>query len=81
VLGINIEVRDGDSIDSLAAEIGLPRQALLIANKGERFRNRTFKTCSAHSSFGMHAALNEAHNINGNSRYAAGSRTKRVRST
>lgn len=34
VLGINIEVRDGDSIDSLAAEIGLPRQALLIANKG-----------------------------------------------
>ena len=35
VLGINIEVREGDTIDGLAAEIGLPKQALLIANKGE----------------------------------------------
>lgn len=81
VLGINIEVRDGDSIGSLAAEIGLPRQALLIANKGERFQNRTFKTSSAHTSFGIHAALNEVHDINGTSRYAAGTGTKRVRST
>ena len=42
VLGINIEVREGDSIDSLAAEIGLPKQALLIANRG------------AHCQFGIH---------------------------
>lgn len=34
VLGLDIEVREGDTIEGLAAEVGLPPQALLAANKG-----------------------------------------------